>query len=234
MCWQLGLPGLGSDGRCDHGGAVAVARIVLNDQDRTDAALLAAHHRGEIGIVNIAALDTCIHKVHTPPKEVPVTEVPSVRPLSFSHAGPEFILCLCRKIPASSPRTILCPGRAEREDRNNDKRSAVSQLFTLLTAAAGSAPRSCRPPDIPAALACSPRRSGPTAHGAAGTPRFYFGRPGRARPPQGFAARGKTLGRRTRGDSLLCAYNRCRLRSTILPSSRYTRGTRLLTAQISS
>ena len=73
MCRQPGLARLRGDRRRDDRGAVAVARVVLDDQNRADAALLAAHHRGEIGIVNIAALDTCIHKVHTPPKEVPVT-----------------------------------------------------------------------------------------------------------------------------------------------------------------
>ncbi|CAN4048233.1 Acyl-coenzyme A thioesterase PaaI, partial [Dysosmobacter welbionis] len=54
MCRQLGLPGLGSDGRRDHSGTVPVAGVVLNDQNRPDTALLTAHHRGEIGIVNIA------------------------------------------------------------------------------------------------------------------------------------------------------------------------------------
>ena len=175
-----------------------------------------------------------------------------------------------------------------------------------LTAAAGSAPRFCRPRYTPAAPACSPRRSDPTARGAAGTPisfwsarqsppsprfcrmrqnawaphlrrlavlrsqqpqaplhgfaaldihprhplahragqtppraarrgpRSHFGRPGRARPPQGFAACGKTLGRRTCGGSLSCAHSSRRLRSTVLPPSIYTRGTRLLTAQVSS
>ena len=70
---QSGLAQLGGDGRRDDRGAVSVAGVILNDQHRTDAALLAAHHRREIGIVNIAALDTRIHKVHTPPKEVPIT-----------------------------------------------------------------------------------------------------------------------------------------------------------------
>ncbi len=60
---------------CCHndGWTVTITNIILNNQNRPDAALFAAHHRGEIGIVNIAALDTRIHKVHTPPKEVPVT-----------------------------------------------------------------------------------------------------------------------------------------------------------------
>ena len=111
MCRQPGFARLRGDGRRNHGGAVTVPGVVLDNQNRPDAALFAAHHRGEIGIVNIAALDTCIHKVHTPPKEVPVTESPSVRPLSFSHAGTEFILCQGRKIPASSPRIILCRKR---------------------------------------------------------------------------------------------------------------------------
>ena len=66
----------GRNGRRNHGGTVTVPGVILDDQNRPDAALLAAHHRGEIGIVNIAALDTRIHKVHTPPKEVPITENP--------------------------------------------------------------------------------------------------------------------------------------------------------------
>ena len=70
---QAGLARLRGDRRRDDRRAVSVAGVILNDQHRTDAALLAAHHRREIGIVNIAALDTRIHKVHTPPKEVPVT-----------------------------------------------------------------------------------------------------------------------------------------------------------------
>src|SRR5699024_40386 len=69
------------------GGAVPVPCVVLDDQHRADAALLAPHHRTEIGIENIAALYACIHKVHTPPEEVPG----SLGPLSFSHAVPEFI-----------------------------------------------------------------------------------------------------------------------------------------------
>ena len=44
MGGQLGLPRLGGDGRCDDGGAVAVAGVVLHDEHRTHAALLTAHH----------------------------------------------------------------------------------------------------------------------------------------------------------------------------------------------
>src|SRR5699024_3243294 len=54
-----------------------------------------------------------------------------------------------------------------------------SQLSTLI-ANGGSAPRSCRPPDIPAAPGGSPRRSGPTAHSAAGTPHLIL--VGQAKP----------------------------------------------------
>ena len=188
MCRQLGLPGLGSDGRRDHSGTVPVAGVVLNDQNRPDTALLTAHHRGEIGIVNIAALDTRIHKVHTPPKEVPITEGPSVRPLSFSHAGTEFILCQCRKIPASSPRTILCPEQGVcvwicvRASLRSQQPQAPLHDFTAFDIYPRH-PLAHRAGQAPPRVA----RRGPRSH---------FGRPGRARPPQGFAARGKTLGRR--------------------------------------
>ena len=113
MCGQPCLSRLGSNGRRDHGGAVTIPGVVLDDQDRPDAALLAAHHRGEIGIVNIAALDTRIHKVHTPPKEVPVTESPFngatlILPRSFGiYTGPT-----C-KIPASLPVSFYAPGCGE-------------------------------------------------------------------------------------------------------------------------
>ena len=73
MSRQLRLIHTGSNRRTYDSRAVTVSYVILNDQHRTDAALLAAHHRREIGIVNIAALDTRIHKVHTPPKEVPIT-----------------------------------------------------------------------------------------------------------------------------------------------------------------
>ena len=69
-------------------------------------------------------------------------------------------------------------------------------------------------------------------HRARRGPRSHFGRPGRARPPQGFAACGKTLGRRICGGSPPCAHSSRRLRPTVLPPSIYTRGTRLLTAQV--
>ena len=35
----------GCNGRCDHGGAVPVADLVLDDEHRPDAALFRAHHR---------------------------------------------------------------------------------------------------------------------------------------------------------------------------------------------
>ncbi len=147
-----------------------------------------------------------------------------MRPLSFSHAGSEFILCQCRKIPASSPRTILCPeqgvcvwicvraslrsqqpqaplhdfaafdihprhplahraGQAPPRPARRGPRSfwsarqspaspmvlphaakrldaaSAAARCPALTAGANSAPRSCRPPDRPAAPGGSPRRS---------------------------------------------------------------------------
>ena len=47
---SLALPVLGGNSRRDDGGAVAVAGVVLHDQHRPHAALLAAHHRAEVGI----------------------------------------------------------------------------------------------------------------------------------------------------------------------------------------
>ena len=40
--------------------------VVLDDQHRAHAALLAAHHGAQIRIVNVAASDSRIHTVHTP------------------------------------------------------------------------------------------------------------------------------------------------------------------------
>ena len=128
MCRQPGLARLRGDRRCNDRRAVAVAGIVLDDQHRPHAPLLAAHHRGEIGIVNIAALDTCIHKVHTPPKEVPVTS--SVRPLSFSHAVPEFIPS--DENSGTPPRSILCCGHPGGADQS-------CHLWTSLCAALAAA-----------------------------------------------------------------------------------------------
>ena len=45
----------------DHGRTLPIADVVLHDQHRTDAALLTANHRTEIGIVNIASFDVAIH-----------------------------------------------------------------------------------------------------------------------------------------------------------------------------
>ena len=45
----------------DHGRTVPIADVVLHDQHRSDAALLTANHRTEIGIVNIASFDVAIH-----------------------------------------------------------------------------------------------------------------------------------------------------------------------------
>lgn len=55
-----GLPvplGVAGDGRGDYRGAEMVAGVVLDDQDRTIAALLRTDNRREIGAIDIAALD---------------------------------------------------------------------------------------------------------------------------------------------------------------------------------
>ena len=86
---QSGLAQLGGDGRRDDRGAVAVAGVVLHDEHRAHTALLAAHHGAEIGVVYVAASDIRIHKVHTPPQEVPEGYV--LRSLPLSHAAAGFI-----------------------------------------------------------------------------------------------------------------------------------------------
>ena len=64
MGGQLGLAHLGGDGRRDDGGAVAVSRVILDDEHRAHAPLLAAHHRAQVGIENIASFDyTVVHVI---------------------------------------------------------------------------------------------------------------------------------------------------------------------------
>ena len=57
MGGEPGLVLLGCDGGGDDGGAVAIAHIVLHDEHRAHTALLAAHHRTEIRIIDLAASD---------------------------------------------------------------------------------------------------------------------------------------------------------------------------------
>ena len=57
MRGKLCLSHLGRDGRGYDRGAVAVAGIVLDDQNRAHAALFAADDRAEVGKVNIASFD---------------------------------------------------------------------------------------------------------------------------------------------------------------------------------
>ena len=42
--------------RCDDGGTVSVADVVLNDKYRPHSALLAAHDGAEVGIIYLTAL----------------------------------------------------------------------------------------------------------------------------------------------------------------------------------
>ena len=61
---QFGFVHLGSNGGTDHRRAVLVADIVLNDEYRTDPALLASHYRTKIRVINISS--SYIHILHTP------------------------------------------------------------------------------------------------------------------------------------------------------------------------
>lgn len=56
------FPGLGRDGRRDNGRAVPVSGVILDNENRSDAALLAADNRTEIGIKNISTFYAVIHK----------------------------------------------------------------------------------------------------------------------------------------------------------------------------
>ena len=64
MRGQLRLVHAGRDRRAYDRRAVAVARIVLYDQYRTDTALLGTNHRAKIRIKNISSSNN--HWVHTP------------------------------------------------------------------------------------------------------------------------------------------------------------------------
>ena len=55
--WQAGLPDLTRDCRRNDGRAVFVPDVVLDDQHRSESALLRADDRTEIRIINIAAFD---------------------------------------------------------------------------------------------------------------------------------------------------------------------------------
>ena len=86
-------------------------RIVLNDQHGTDAALLAPDNRAEVGIIDVAAFYACIHKVHTPPEEVPEGRATIILPRSrgfYTALQPKFGGTGRRRTPGSLPRSILC------------------------------------------------------------------------------------------------------------------------------
>ena len=54
---ELCLVPLAGDGGGDDGGAVAIAHIVLDDEDGTDAALLRAYHGAQVGVVDFSSFD---------------------------------------------------------------------------------------------------------------------------------------------------------------------------------
>ena len=63
---QPGLSRLRGYRRGDNRRAVPVARVVLDDEHRPHAALLAAHYGAEVGVVDVSALYWIWHWLHTP------------------------------------------------------------------------------------------------------------------------------------------------------------------------
>ena len=100
MGGQLGLAQLRGDGGGDDRRAVAVAGVVLHDEHRPHTALFAAHHGAEIGIIDVAASDACIHFVHTPRQEVPAGQAPSIT--SIVPRSPEIYTLTARNSAAPS------------------------------------------------------------------------------------------------------------------------------------
>ena len=77
MGGQAGLSRLRGNGSGDHGGAVAVARVVLHDEHRPHAPLLAAHHGTEVGIKNVAPLYACFPRLLTLRRKIaPALQLP--------------------------------------------------------------------------------------------------------------------------------------------------------------
>ena len=56
---------LRSNRRTDHGRAVPVPDIVLNDKNRPDASLFRSHDRAQICIINISSLNQHTFSPHT-------------------------------------------------------------------------------------------------------------------------------------------------------------------------
>jgi hypothetical protein len=57
MCGQLGFTQLACDGGGNNRGAVSVSHVVLNDQNRSDPALLRAYDRAQVGIIYVPSAD---------------------------------------------------------------------------------------------------------------------------------------------------------------------------------
>ena len=70
---HFGFAELAGNRRRYNGGTVFVSDVVLYDKNGAESALLTAHDGAEVGIVDVSSFYAGIHKVHTPPEEVPVT-----------------------------------------------------------------------------------------------------------------------------------------------------------------
>ena len=106
---QLRLVRLGRNRGGDHRRAVAVAGVVLDDEHRTHAALLAPDHGREVGVIDIASSDIGIHASFTLREEVPAASFATGQ-LSFSHTRAGFI----RSVPnfSAPPPTLSYARRA--------------------------------------------------------------------------------------------------------------------------
>ncbi len=99
MCvGSFGLTGAGGNSRRDDGWAVAVAGVVLHDQHRAHAPLLAAYHRAQVGIINFPRLTVDSTRFTLRRKKVPMSGS-----LSLSHAA--------AKIIRPTAKTVLCPSQ---------------------------------------------------------------------------------------------------------------------------
>ena len=64
--WQLGFVGLAGDRGGNDGRGMFVSGVVLHDQHRAGASLLASDDRAQVGVKDVASLNGCIHSLHAP------------------------------------------------------------------------------------------------------------------------------------------------------------------------